>query len=282
MNCLWAATLTMFKALSPWLDAGGIVLFRYGLAAVACALLWPWLPGKAPRGLDLLKAGGIGVLVFSLGPRLQTMGVQMGQASDAAVLMALEPLLCALAAALLLREHIAPRRWFGFLCGMVGVLLISKVWESGFQWHQLTANGLVLTSFLAEAAYSVIGKPILERASPYKLLATALFAGTLLNLARDGMSVIPLAVQLPLSAWAMLLYLSLVCTVFGYALWFVVIRETPVNITALTIFAQPVAGVIIAMLWLGETLHWGQLWGSVAIVAGLVGGLWKNGGRAGG
>ena len=56
-------------------------------------------------------------------------------------------------------------------------------------------------------------------------------------------------------------------------IWYVVIRETDVNITALTIFAQPVAGVAIAWLWLHESLHWGQLWGCLAIVAGLILGL---------
>jgi drug/metabolite transporter (DMT)-like permease len=36
---------------------------------------------------------------------------------------------------------------------------------------------------------------------------------------------------------------------------------------------QPVAGVAIASLWLHEPLHLGQLWGSLAIVAGLILGL---------
>ena len=60
---------------------------------------------------------------------------------------------------------------------------------------------------------------------------------------------------------------------FGYGLWLVVIRETPVNLTALTIFIQPVAGVLIASVWLHEQPHWGQLWGVIAIVAGLALGL---------
>jgi len=38
-------------------------------------------------------------------------------------------------------------------------------------------------------------------------------------------------------------------------------------------FAQSVFGVTIAALWVGEKLHWGQLLGSLAIVAGLVLGL---------
>ena len=277
MNCLWAGTLSSFKALAPWLDGGGIVLWRYGLSSIACALLWFWLPGAAPRGRDLLKSVGIGVLVFCLGPRMQTAGVQMGQAGDAAVLMAFEPLLGAVAAALVLHEHITPRRWLGFACGMSGVLLISRVWTTHFPWHQIAANGLVLASFLAETSYSIIGKPILERAGPLKVMAVALFTGTILNLAWDGPRMAAQAMTFTTQAWILLLYLSLVCTVFGYGLWLVVIRETPVNVAVLTVFIQPVAGLLIAMIWLHEKPHWGQLWGILAIVAGLAVGLWKNG-----
>lgn len=276
MNCLWAATLSAFKALAPWLDSGGIVTWRYALASLACALLWTWFPGGAPRGRDVLRAAGIGVLVFCLGPRMQTAGVQMGRAGDAAVLMAFEPLITAVAAALLLREHIAPRRWLGLACGMAGVLLISEVWTVGLHWRQLAPNALILASFLAETGYSVFSKPILERAGPLKVMATGLFAGTILNLAWDGPRMASQAAGFNASAWGLLLYLSLVCTVFGYGLWLVVIREAPVNVAVLTVFLQPAAGVLIAMIWLHERPHWGQLWGVLAIVAGLAAGLRNN------
>jgi drug/metabolite transporter (DMT)-like permease len=259
------------------LDSGGIVTWRYGLASIACALLWSWLPGAAPRGRDLIKSVWIGALVFCLGPRMQTGGVQMGQAGDAAVLMALEPLICAVAAALVLREHIAPRRWLGFAFGMAGVMLISRAWTASFHWQQLAASGLVLASFLAETAYSIVSKPVLERAGPLKVMAVALFAGTALNLAWDGPRMLSQAAAFTAQAWGLLLYLSLVCTVFGYGLWLVVIRKTPVNVAVLTIFVQPVAGLIIAMIWLHEKPHWGQLGGIMAIVAGLAVGLWRNG-----
>jgi drug/metabolite transporter (DMT)-like permease len=64
--------------------------------------------------------------------------------------------------------------------------------------------------------------------------------------------------------------------VAGYALWFVVIREAEVNLAALTIFVQPVVGVAVASIWLNESLRWGQLWGSLVIVAGLIVGLWRQ------
>jgi drug/metabolite transporter (DMT)-like permease len=63
--------------------------------------------------------------------------------------------------------------------------------------------------------------------------------------------------------------LAVVCTVMGYSFWFVVTRECPVNVAALTVFTQAVFGAAIAALWIGEKLHWGHLWGSLVILAGL-------------
>jgi len=60
---------------------------------------------------------------------------------------------------------------------------------------------------------------------------------------------------MPARGWWLVLYLPVICTAVGYAAWFVVIRESDVNVTALTIFVQPVAGVAIAGTWLHEPLR---------------------------
>jgi len=71
----------------------------------------------------------------------------------------------------------------------------------------------------------------------------------------------------------LVLGLAIICTAIGYSLWFMIIRECPVNVAALTVFAQSVFGVGLASLWLGEKLHWEQAAGCLTIVAGLVLGL---------
>jgi len=273
MNVLWAGSYASFKALSPHLDAGGVATLRFGLSAVVLLLAWPWLPGSAPRGRELFKNVLMGVIVFVCATRLQVAGVQLGQAGDAAVLMGLEPLVTSVAAAVFLREHIGPRRWLGFCLGLSGVLFMAQVWRPDFRLPGLTANSLFVASFVCEAAYSVMGKPLLERAGLVKVLAIALMAGTVVNLLIDGRQTLVATQALPLRAWLLLLYLSLICTVAGYIIWFVVIRVTEVNVTVLTVFLQPVVGVLIATLALGESLHWGQLWGCLAIVLGLIIGL---------
>lgn len=273
LNVCWAATMSANKALGAYLHPGGITTLRFGVAALCLLALWPWLPGRAPRGRDFGMSVLIGLLVFVLGQRLQVWGNELGKAGDSAVLMALEPLLTTVAAALFLREHIGPRRVIGFGVGLLGVLLLNGAWRADFHWTGVVPSLIFVSSFLCETAYSILGKPLLERAGVTKVVAVALLGATVANLLIDGSKTLTAAQTLPIRSWLLLVYLALVCTVVGYSLWYVVIKEAPVSVVALTIFVQPVAGVAMAAAWLGEPLHWGQLWGSLAIAAGLAYGL---------
>src|SRR5688572_24943917 len=270
MNLLWAGTVSMYKYLGPYLDAGTIATLRYGISAVCVAALLPWLPGKGPRGKDLLRALIMGVIVFSLSPRLQIAGVHRGHAGDTSLLIALEPLIVALGAVLVLKEKITARRWWGFVFGMLGVALISRVWRDDVQGLRgFAANLIFISSFICEALFSLIGKPMLHRVSPIKLVGCGLIGATVANVTVSGVQV----PAIPVQAWLVLAYLAIICTAFGYALWYFAIERAPVNLVGLTVYTQPVAGLLLATLWLGAPLHWGQLWGSLVIIVGLMIGL---------
>ena len=273
LNFFWAATLSAYKIIGPSLPPGGIVTLRFAIACLCLAVVWRWLPGSAPRGIDLVRACMVGVITFCAGQRLQVFGNQLGSAGNSSVLMGLEPLTTSVAAALFLREHIGRRRWIGFVLGMAGVVLLNAPWQPGFRWTGLTASLIFVASFLGEAAYSVVSKPVLARAGLMKVLAVALLAGTLANFLVDGRETLAALQRLPMVPWLLLIWMALVCTLIGYGFWFVVIRESDVNVAALTIFTQPLFGVALAALWAGEPLCWGQLWGGLLIAAGLVAGL---------
>jgi len=275
-NLFWALSLSVIQELSKSLDYGSIVTLRFSMAGVGLLLLWPLLPGRAPRGWELVRTAVMGVVVFVIGQRLQVLGNKLSTAANSSVLTGLEPLLCSVGAALFLRERITGRRWGGFGLGMLGVALLHGVWRADFQFASLTASLIFISSFVCETVYSIMGKPLIARAGMAKVLTLTLVSGTVGNLLWEGRATLDAARQQPLSAWLWLAYLAVICTMVGYTLWFVVIRQTDVNVAALTIFVQPVAGILIARLWLKEPLHWGQLWGSVAIVVGLIVGLWNE------
>ncbi len=291
MNVFWAGTYTAFKVLSAHLSVGEIVTVRYGLAAAVAVLLWPLFRGAAPRGRDLAMSALMGALVFAVGPRIQVFAVNLGKAGDSAVVVAMEPLITAVAAALLLREHVPGRRWLGFAIGMLGVLILNGGWRLELNRTTLAANLIFLISCICETAYSVMGKPLLRRSDPMKVVAVSLVLATGVNLlwgwldpaaAGGGFPSWRGLLELPVEIWLILLYLALVCTLAGYTLWYVVIRETDVSLAVMTILAQPVFGVPIAARFLGEPVHWGQVWGIAAIFAGLVCGLTAASRRASG
>src|SRR5215475_5921823 len=161
MNFFWAAVYSAYKVIGQDLPAahvtGSIVTLRFGLAALCLLFAWPWLPGTAPRGKDLFVTCLMGLILYVLGQRLQVYGNHLGSAGNSAVLMAFEPLVTSLAAALFLNEHIGPRRWAGFALGLLGVALLHGVWRSDFQWTGLAASVVFVSSFICEAAYSVMG-----------------------------------------------------------------------------------------------------------------------------
>ncbi|HWX22386.1 MAG TPA: DMT family transporter [Candidatus Binatia bacterium] len=273
MNLCWAAVYSAYKVLGQELPTGAIVTLRFGLAGLSLLFVWPWLPGPAPRGRNLAVTCLMGLVLFVLGQRLQVYGNQIGTAGNSAVLMALDPLLTSLAAALFLREHIGPRRLAGFGLGLCGVALLHGIWRADFRWTGLAPSLIFVSSFVCEAAYTVMGKPIISRASVMKMLAISLLAGTTVNLCIDGRETVHAVSRLSLEGWLLLAGLATVCTAIGYSVWFIVIRDCSVSVAALTVFAQSVFGGAIAAVWLGERLHWGHLFGSATIVAGLVLGL---------
>ena len=266
----------MYQYLETYLRPAGIVTFRFGIAAVTLALFWPLYKGPAPRGKQLLLTCVMGAAVFFLGHRLQVFGSQAAGAGNSSILMGIEPLVTAVGAALFLREKITNRRWAGAALGIIGVGLLHEVWKEHFKLAGLVPSLIFISSFICETIYSVIGKPIIEKCDLMKTSTIAMLTGTFLNLALNGAETFAMAQHLPAAGWAMLLFMALICTAIGYTVWFLIIRETDVNLTALTIFAQPVAGVIIAAIWLKEPLHFAQLWGSLVILSGLLLALWPQ------
>src|SRR5437867_4494589 len=140
MNLCWAAVYSAYKIVGQTLPVGGVVTLRFGLAGLFLLAAWPWFPGPAPKGWDLVKTCLMGLMLFVIGQRLQVYGNQVGTAGNSAVLIATEPLLVSVAAAIFLRETIGPRRLAGFALGMLGVALLNEVWRADFQWTGLKAS----------------------------------------------------------------------------------------------------------------------------------------------
>src|SRR5438094_149215 len=80
-----------------------------------------------------------------------------------------------------------------------------------FRWVGLAASAIFVSSFICEAAYTILGKGLVMRAGVMKMLAISLLVGTLGNVLIDGPATIVAAKTLNPKAWLLLAALGIIC-----------------------------------------------------------------------
>lgn len=267
MNVVWAGSYAATKTLMAVAPFYLVTSLRYFVAAVPLLIAaWYFYGLKMPLR-DLVRCAVIGVCTFTLTPLLMYSGVDLARSSDAAILTAAEPLLVTFGAYLYLRERISRRTTAALFLAFGGAILLSEFWSTTSAVNPL-GTLLILGGVFFETSYSVIGKELLIRHAPLKVTAVTIACGCLVNLI--GVSVMgywPLVERLSVGNWLLLVgYLSLVCTLIGYTVWFVALRQHLAANVAITIFAQPVVGILVGWLFVSETPTAWQLIGTAVIL----------------
>lgn len=227
---------------------------RFALAAVLLALLAglfasPW-PRRPRDWLHVAVAGLLGVGLFSAGVFCSIARGLPPAAS--ALIVALQPLLIALAAPKLLGERLAPRQWGGVLLGLAGVFMVL---QQGFAGRPVEPGAVLLSvgALFALAAGNLYQKARCPTMHP--------FAGGAIQCAVSA-----LACAAGLVAWedgqvawtgefvAALLWMAVVVSVGAVSLLVVLIRDGEVSRVAGLFYLIPVAAAFAAWLLLGQAI----------------------------
>lgn len=225
------------------LDWVALTLARFVPAAAVCGA-WCALARRA-AALELLRRHGRRLLLCALfavpGYNLALYyGQQQGvPAPVASLTTTLVPLFVMLLAVGFLGERVPPRRLAGFavaLAGMVVVALARRA-EAGGAYPALVA--IVALAPLCWSLYSILSKPLAGSASPVVWTYLATTVGTLLLLPFAPGAAWSQWAALDLRGWGALLYLSLPCTVLGFAVWTWLLRHMPASLVGFTVFLNP-------------------------------------------
>lgn len=160
--------------------------------------------------------------------------------------------ICILVSALVFRlEKLTPKKIIGCIIGMAGVIIINLAGGSIDMSVTLLGEGFIVFSMLAHTMSSVLIKIFSKEHNPVMLssfqftlggivmiICGLIFGGTLPVITAKGV--------------LMLIYLALVSSI-AYSLWSILLKYNPVSRISVFGFMNPVFGVILSALLLGET-----------------------------
>lgn len=223
-------------------DWVGLTAARFAPAAVI-ALAYCFLRRRA-QALALVRAHPLRLLVCGLcGVPAYNLALYYGQqhgvpAPVASLTTTLAPLFLLILGAVFLGERLTARRALGFLVALAGMVLIAGAKERGDERPYALLLMITAVAPLSWSIYSAASKPVVAR-SPVTWTFLAIGAGTLPLFAvlpfRGG----PQMLALDAPGWAALLFLSLGCTVLGFAVWTWLLKHLPASTVGFAVFLNP-------------------------------------------
>lgn len=250
---IWASSFTAGKYAYQMFDPAMAIQLRFIIASLIVLPLFL----RTHRTIDKSthnKLWAIAFLMFPIGILMQFMGLSYTSASSAVVVIGTEPMLVLLMGFFLFKEKIAWYDWLLSVVVLIGILLL----VAGSQDDAAVDLFGLLLVFLAGAgfAFSIhTSKAVMATMDNRTYTAALLVKGSILAL---PISLFLIKDWQPDFSWLGLLsviYLGVGCSWLAYKLWNIGLNKTPAHISGMLIALEPVVGVLIAYLFLGERMN---------------------------
>jgi drug/metabolite transporter (DMT)-like permease len=238
-----------------------VLLFRRGFDEFR-TLSWADLRSFAVLGFT-------GIFVSTGGTYL---GIAFTSASSAALLQAASPVMVAIGARLYLKERLRRRQWAGVALSTLGVLLVVTrgSWRAIVHLELLPGDIIILLGQAGWAVYTVYGKRVLAVHSPALATTAAYMLGSLMLLPVPFLTarLFPSPDWASPAAWTVVMTQAVLGAV-AHVWWYQGVHQVGASRAGIFMNLQPVVGVLLAWLVLGETIGPAEILGGLAVLAGV-------------
>jgi drug/metabolite transporter (DMT)-like permease len=270
---IWGVNFSVLKVLLEEIDPLALNALRFPLAALALgALLWgrpgPLLPERkdVPRVILLALLGNV---LYQL---CFIFGIDWTLAGNASLLLSTTPVWTVIFSSI--AGHEPPTRWviLGVSATLVGMTLV--VWGRGdaLSLGSETVRGdlLMVAASILWSAYTVGGRTPVSKYGPLRMTSWAIWIATpfLVLMGLPSLRTTELS-GISVRSWLGVAYAGLLAIALAYVLWYRGVQRLGNSRTAVYSNLVPVAALITAWVWLGETPARTQLLGAGIILGGL-------------
>jgi drug/metabolite transporter (DMT)-like permease len=276
----WGSSFVVVKiALNEGLTPIAIATFRFLIAGGLFLAMLLLKESRVQNYNLLVKRKDVPTLLFlaltgvTFFYAAQYTGIQMASPSIAAILVCLlSPIIIAVLSARIFKERLTKKQIFGIGIAAAGTFTVIAGGTLSLSSNRdfLLGSLVLLSTPVLWAAYSLLGKKIMEKYNPFLVVAYVTMLGGLclipFSLAENSLhQIFTMSVQ----SWLAILFLSLTCSLLGYYIWFYVLKQVKAAITSSFLFAEPLVTVIFAVTFFEEKLNPFTVAGGLLIFIGV-------------
>ncbi|MBX3246599.1 MAG: DMT family transporter [Myxococcales bacterium] len=218
---------------------------------------------------DVLRIAGCGLLGMAANQVLFLGGLERTTATNATVLVTTIPVFTFLVAVVSRHERFDPRGALGLLVACAGVLAIVHVERFALASDGLLGDLMIVANALCYACFLVLVRPLATRYGAMRVVAISFVASTI-AVAPFGVPQLSDAfARADLRAWLTVLFILAVPTILTYLLNTWALKHARSSTVAVFIYLQPIVGLALAALVLGETLGPRAVAGTLAVFVGV-------------
>ncbi len=252
-------------------DAATLIALRMVIAApfFAVALVWS-SRGKPPLlWTDHLKLTFVGLTGYYAASYLDFLGLQYITAGLERLILYLNPTLVVLISAVFLGRRLSRIDLFALMLAYGGIVLVF--------WHDATMEGteaslgaaLVFASAVSYAVYLVVSGELIGRLGAIRLTSYAMLAamgGVVVQFAWLN----PLtALAQPIPVYGLSVVNALLCTVIPVFATMLAVERIGASNTSMAAMIGPVSTIVLAWIFLGESVSLWQLAGTSLVLSGI-------------
>ena len=250
---VWGTAFPVITVLERTLDPFQLTWYRYLPFPI---LYGAWLLARKRdqfrkvAGNDWLTMAGLGFAGvigyhFSLNWAMSESGGPAITGATGAILVATTPLWTLLLSLALRRERLSPLAAAGSVLAFVGVVVIVAKGQGDAELRLAAKAAVAMLAPLSWALYSVFTKPLITRHGGAFVTGVTLTIGTA--------ALVPLGISygveplrgLDAEGWAWLLFLAILSTAVGYAVWNYAIRQRTASSVTTYIYLNPVVATVM-------------------------------------
>ena len=202
---------------------------------------------------------------------LQNVALNLTLMSDVVIVIAINPLLTTILAAIFLKEeHFSWKILLSSALAFAGVAVVT--FRDGFVWgNGLLGNVLAFLAALSWAVYSVLLKRVQDRHSTLSITRKVMFYGMLCALPAMFLEPLtPMSTLLRPDLLANMLFLALICSMAAFFIWNLVIKKIGAIRASNYLYLDPIISIIMGVILLGEKVTTIAVLGCTLVLVGVI------------